>query len=117
MTSLRLLACVITLAACSSSDSASPDATTATSVRVVDCATSSPAMTVTTPGNRYEPATVTIPVGGVVRWTLPVQHDVSSTIPGLHIDFGGDVCLKFTEAKQYDYACSAHGFVGKVTAQ
>jgi plastocyanin len=31
--------------------------------------------------------------------------------------FGGAVCLQFTEAKQYDYKCSAHGFVGKVTVQ
>lgn len=119
MTIVRFLACALLAAACSSSpaDSSSPDAASNAAVRVVDCATASPATTVTTPGNRYDPPEVTIPVNGVVRWMLPAQHDVSSTIPGLHVDFGGTVCLQFAEARQYDYRCSAHNFLGKITVQ
>ena len=118
MSITRSVGFLLLIGACGkSADGGGADAAVATSVKLVDCASASPAMTVTTVGNAYQPAQVTIPAGGVVKWMLPVQHDVSSAIPGLHVDFGGTACLQFIDARQYAYKCSAHGFTGSVTVQ
>jgi plastocyanin len=119
MTAFRLVGCAALLAACGTSSPGAdgPDAAASTSIKAVDCASASPAMMVTTVGNAYQPAQASIPVGGVIKWTLPPQHDVSSTTAGLHVDFGGTVCLQFTQASQYSYKCSVHGFTGAITVQ
>ena len=100
----------LVLAACSTSGG---DAT----IRAVDCASVTPAAMVTTQGLAYAPSALTIHAGSAVEWTLPPQHDVSSSTPGLAVGFGKTACLVFDEPGTYDYLCSAHGFTGTVTVQ
>jgi len=120
MTSTRWLpgSALLLIAACSSSsDPATPDAAANATVRAVDCATVTPAASITTTGNAYTPNQSTIAVGGVLKWTLPAQHDVASTTAGLVVDFGATKCLQFTAAGTFAYHCSAHGFTGSITVQ
>jgi len=62
---------------------------------------------------------MTFPLNGIVRWTLPAQHNVASTMndSGLAVDFGQTMCLQFTEAGTFNYQCTRHGFMGTVTVQ
>lgn len=106
----RFLIAATTLCACGTSSS---DDT----VKSVDCATASPALTVTTSGNSYSPSSGSIAAGGVVKWTMPAQHNVSSSTGGLAVDFGATACLQFSKAGEYDYLCTAHGFTGKIIVQ
>jgi plastocyanin len=120
MTLARLLSgsALLLIAACSSSnDAATPDAASTATVRAVDCATVTPAASITTTSNAYTPNQSTIAVGGVIKWTLPAPHDVASTTAGLVVDFGATKCLQFTAAGTFAYHCSAHGFTGSVTVQ
>ena len=40
-----------------------------------------------------------------------------NTDPGLKVDYGADVCLKFAKAGTFTFVCTTHGFVGTVTVQ
>ena len=93
--------------------------TSSSTVKTVSCDGLTPDLEVVTVGNSFSPMTMTVPVNGVVRWTLPAQHNVASTMmdPGLAVDFGKTMCLKFTQAGTFDYQCTRHGFMGTVTVQ
>jgi plastocyanin len=102
------------------SDPASPaDAAHSSTVKTVSCDGLTPDLEVVTVGNSFSPMTMTVPINGVVRWTLPAQHNVASTMmdSGLAVDFGQTMCLKFTQAGTFDYQCTRHGFMGTVTVQ
>lgn len=66
----------------------------------------------------------TISVGGVVEFKTSTSHNVIPTTgasfpsdPGLSVDYNKDVCLKFTTAGDFNFACLMHGFKGKVVVQ
>lgn len=70
----------------------------------------------------YMPMTQTVPVNAVVKFTMASIHNVApntvtTTDPGLSVDFGQTKCLKFTQAGTYGFFCSAHGFNGTITVQ
>lgn len=82
--------------------------------------------TVTTPGNTFSPATVTIRTGGTVTWTFTgsTRHNVtfSGTAPsGGNIpdtDAGGSAQRTFPAAGTYSYTCTRHsGMNGQVVVQ
>lgn len=84
------------------------------------------AATVTTPGETFSPAAVTIGVGGIVTWqfTGSTRHNVtfSGTAPaGGNIpdtDPGGTAQRTFSTAGTYNYTCTRHsGMDGSVTVQ
>lgn len=72
--------------------------------------------TVTTPGNSFSPASVTIAVGGTVTWqfTGSTRHNVtfSGTAPaGGNIpdtDAGGSAQRQFSTSGTYNYSCTRH---------
>jgi plastocyanin len=94
------------------------DATPAT-VFDVTCTGATIAATVTTVDgtNAYMPSAVTIAVGGIVKFTTSVSHDVNSTVPGLPVGFSTTACRQFTAAGTFGFFCSIHGFSGSVTVQ
>ena len=76
--------------------------------------------TVTTPGNRYEPSTVSATQGQVVRFMVSSNHDVvpqPGTDPNLVVPLGGDRCYRFTMPGTFSFKCSPHGFTGTITVQ
>lgn len=82
--------------------------------------------TVTTPGESFSPAAVTIRTGGTVTWqfTGSTRHNVtfSGTAPtGGNIpdtDAGGSAQRTFAAAGTYNYTCTRHsGMNGSVTVQ
>lgn len=84
------------------------------------------AATVTTPGETFSPAAVTIRTGGTVTWqfTGSTRHNVTfnGTAPtGGNIpdtDAGGSAQRTFSTAGTYNYTCTRHvGMNGSVTVQ
>lgn len=82
--------------------------------------------TVTTPGESFSPASVTIPAGGTVTWSFTgsARHNVTfggSAPPGGNIpdtDVGGTAQRQFPTAGTYPYACTRHsGMTGQVVVQ
>jgi plastocyanin len=81
-------------------------------------------VTVTTPGEVFSPATVTIGVGGTVTWQISgATHNVTfgalapagGNIPDTR---GATVSRQFSTAGNYDYACTRHaGMTGRVVVQ
>ena len=96
---------------------APPDAPT--DVRVVNCAGSSPAKTVTAEDNTdaYMPAATTITVNQVVQFEMPPTHNVVpvASDPGLTVGFNQTKCLQFTATGTFNFKCAPHGFTGSIT--
>ena len=102
-----------------------PDAAPAATVQTVDCATVTPAGTVTTIGGSgigasYSPMATTITANGVVKFVMPATHNVipdtsTTTDTGLHVDFNATTCLKFTATGTFGFKCQPHNFKGSVT--
>ena len=125
---LLSILCLV-LAGCGGGSSDGDNAGTS-SVAVVDCSTVTPAATVTALSSSFAPATVTIPVNDVVKWTSAstLAHTVTSGTrrsadgkfnESLNTN-GSSVCLKFTAAGTYNYFCTFHyamGMTGVVTVQ
>lgn len=95
------------------------------SVRSVTCPPGT-LPTVTTIGRDtnavYSPMSVTVSVGGIVKFTMPLDHNVipnpiRSTDAGLRVDFGATTCLEFDKAGTFGFMCAAHGFAGTVVVQ
>jgi plastocyanin len=128
---MRSLACaLILLAACGDDGGgmAMPDApksidAPSATVTEVDCATVTPAATVTTTDASFMfmPMATTISVGQVVKFTTSLSHDVvpnpaaAKTDPGITVGFGKTACLKFSATGTFGFMCMPHGFVGTVT--
>jgi plastocyanin len=57
----------------------------------------------------------------MVEFKLTPAHNVSPALtnsdPGLKVDYGADICLKFTKAGTFGFYCTTHGFTGSVTVQ
>jgi hypothetical protein len=115
--------------ACGSDSKSTPDAkptfdAKASTVMKVNCP-ATPDATVTTPGFNYSITYKTgnsIPVNGIVHFTMEAAHDADSGTNGasdgqFHVGFGGDECQQFTAAGMFPFFCSAHGFTGSLTVQ
>ena len=101
---------------------------TGTLVQVVDCSSvvSNQTVTIVSTASGFDPATVTLAVNGVVKWTNAdaVTHTVTSTtVPqggafNRTVASSASVCLKITSAGSYSYKCSLHpSMTGSVTVQ
>lgn len=113
---LPIRACLlfVALAACTPETSVRPDGSAPTTVKTVTCSTVTPTVTVMTLGLAYNPTPTTIPLGGIVQFVMPPQHNVASSTSGLAADFGATTCLQFPTAGTYSFACASHGFMGTV---
>ena len=74
-------------------------------------------------GNRFEPASITVPVGGVVNWFWPVGstgHNVVSddgnapATSGAPADYPKYLSFTFVNPGVYRYHCAVHGSPGGV---
>lgn len=113
----RLIGLAFVLAACGGSSSSQSDAPANSSVATVDCATVTPAATVTTTGSAYSPMATTITMGQVVKFVMPSGsgHNVTSATPNLNDDFNMTACKRFTATGTFTITCSVHGFMGTIT--
>jgi plastocyanin len=92
--------------------------------KVVALATcpSSVAATMTTGATAFSPSASTVSVGGVVKLTTTVGHNVIpntlvSTDSALMVGQNATKCFQFNAAGTYGIACGFHGFAGTITVQ
>ena len=79
-------------------------------------------VTVNLGGTAYVPMQTTIQVNGIVRFTMPADHNVvpntlTTTDPGLTVPFNTTKCLRFTTAGTFGFNCGPHGFAGTIVVQ
>lgn len=87
-------------------------------VQAVTCPASPDATIATFDGmNSYNPMTVTIAPGQIVKFTMQSTHNAASMTPGLAVDFGQTVCLQFPATGTFSFRCTRHGFMGTVNVQ
>lgn len=123
------LALLIPLAACGGSGSTPADAAPPAdagppTVIEVTCPATVP-ITVTADDNQiakftFTPGNSPIPVGGIVKFMMGLQHDVVPDMggdPGLMVDFMQTKCLQFTKAGTFGFHCMVHTFRGSITVQ
>jgi len=68
----------------------------------------------------YQPTSVSINVGQVVKFTMSATHNVvpdttDSSDSGLNVDFSATKCLMFTSPGTFHFHCAPHSFEGSVT--
>ncbi len=90
------------------------DASSIQAVVEVTCP-GTPDAEVTTQGFAFSPATQTIAVGDVVRFTPTADHNVVGD--GIVVGFGAATCFRFDVADTYDFICQPHGFQGHITVE
>jgi plastocyanin len=124
------LALLIPLAACSGESPSGPadakpmgDASTSAAVMEVTCP-SGTLPTVETMGPdsaaSYSPMVTTIPVGGIVKFVMPIVHNVAPDIgtdAKVRVDYRQTKCLKFMSSGMFKFRCEMHGFPGSITVQ
>jgi len=115
---MRFVLLVAALAACGSDSKAKNDSPSGGAVQAITCPPSpSATVTVNSGGTAYVPMSTSIAPGGVVRFVITPSHNVTSTTPGLAVDFGQTTCIQFPDPGTYSFHCSVHGFQGTVTVQ
>src|SRR5438309_10225793 len=106
----RLAIPLLVVAAACGSDTKKSDSPSGTMVQNVTCPPAPAAtITVNSGGTAYMPNSASIAPGGVVRFVITPSHNVTSTSPGLAVDFGQTACLMFTDPGTYNFHCSVHG--------
>ena len=127
----RLVLATLLVAACGGDDGGggTPDAAMAdgmmntNKVQAVTCpATVDATVTTESAVDAYMPMTTTVPVNGIVKFEMVGAHNVApntltTTDPGLAVNFGETKCLKFTAAGTFGFFCTPHGFTGTITVQ
>lgn len=114
----------LVLAACGGGDGddAPADSATDAAVAAVEVVTpcAGETSTITTLGTRFDPAMVTIAPGQIVKFVSEATHPVAAlpgTDPALAVPEGQTKCFKFPTAGTYNFKCTFHSFVGKITVQ
>lgn len=80
--------------------------------------TAAATFTVTTVGNSYSPADLTVAVGDTVNWTgITGAHTVSRTSSNWTINSGSDTSWVFSQPGTYTYTCNFHAMDGRVVVQ
>ncbi len=109
---------LLAVAGCSSSDGGSPPnpAPTPTAAATSASASTSVSATVTVKNFAFNPATVTIPVGGTVMWKFAdsAQHTATAVDKSFNsppLSNGQTFLHTFTKAGTYHYFCSIHQFM------
>jgi plastocyanin len=112
-------ALLLALAACGGGgdDASTPDASSGADVQEVSCTGATIAVTFTTSGFAYSPASDTISVGEIVRFSPEASHDVVSNDSLFSVGLGGDGCFQFNTAGTYVFHCTPHGFTGTLTVE
>jgi plastocyanin len=116
----------LALAACGGgedppADSAPNDTPGQSSVMVVTPCTGE-AATIESLATRFEPMSVTISMGQIVKISagqVSDDHDImpalsGNTDPALVVPGGQERCFRFTATGTFGFRCSSHGFVGSI---
>jgi plastocyanin len=115
---------IAAIAACSNSNSGTPDAKKAVdapppTVMTVTCPATPDATVTTGVADAYVQPATTITQGQVVKFVMNAAHNVAPNTTmsdsGLNVGFGATACLMFTHTGTFGFHCSAHGFMGTVT--
>ena len=128
---MKGLALLVFVAACgggstSTIDAPKPADAKPSSVKVLATCPATPDSTVTVNagGTAFVVSNATIPVNGVVHFSLgpTAFHDAASGTGGVadgtfKVGFGGDECLQFTAAGTFPFFCEAHLFAATITVQ
>lgn len=120
--SLSALALAFSVSACSSSSEETPDAApdggSKPRAQKVNCTTSVTKVIETkdAPG-RFEPSSLTITKGTIVRFITSGEHDAASRDNLFVIANGENECVQFNEPGTYGIYCRPHSFMGSIIVQ
>lgn len=124
----RSWVCLLVLAACETGDGgqtvtvdAAPDVPVIPVVELSQCPPTVENEIVDTP-TMFIPKTLTIPVGGIVKFTITAEHFVipntlTTTDDALRIGRGQTKCFRFNVPGVYGFLCGVHSFTGTITVQ
>jgi plastocyanin len=127
---MKAVIAVLALAACGGGgdgggdDAPDPDGPVTPSVMVVTPCAGETA-TIESLASRFDPASVTISMGQIVKISagqVSDDHDIApalsgTTDPALEVPGGQERCFRFTATGTFGFRCTIHGFVGSVVVQ
>ncbi|HUQ03013.1 MAG TPA: hypothetical protein VM261_10980 [Kofleriaceae bacterium] len=67
-----------------------------------------------TSGFAFSPATTTVALNTVVKFTMPVDHNAISNDGLFTAEFNGDTCVRFESVGTFRFHCGPHTFPGSV---
>lgn len=70
----------------------------------------------------FDPMATAISAHGLVKFVMSPNHNVGPdpslpSDPGLHVNFGQTVCLRFDQAGTFNFQCTLHIFKGRIIVQ
>ncbi len=125
---MLLTVALLALYSCGSSSSNTGGAVSSVSSQIVACPGSPAAAVSITTSPAFAPASTSVAVNGIVKWTNndAITHTVTSGAPGAqdgkfdsgNLAPGATVCVQFLTAGSFPYFCNIHTFMtGLVTVQ
>jgi plastocyanin len=120
---MKMLLALAVLASCGGGDDGGNDAQPADTapgpkvVQVSPCTGES--ATINTLDTRFDPTSVTISAGQIVKFVNEVTHDIKPALTGttdeaLVVPEGQTRCFRFNDPGTFGFRCAVHGFVGSV---
>lgn len=67
-----------------------------------------------TTGFAYNPASTTVTLDTVVKFTMPIDHNAISNDGLFTADFSSDTCVRFESVGTFRFHCGPHAFIGTV---
>ena len=121
---MKTLLVVALLAGCGSgggdggNDAQPADTASGPKVELVSPCTGESA-TINTLDTRFDPTSVTISAGQIVKFVNEVTHDIKPALTGttdaaLLVPEGQTRCFRFNDPGTFGFRCAVHGFVGSV---
>ena len=120
---MRMLATMLLVGCGGGGGSAGPDAAPDSPAAAVILLNPCPATVdreITAEATRFVPMMATMPVNGVVRYTLATAHELvpfPDTDPALAVPAGTTRCFKITKPATYRYYCKFDSFAGTLVVQ
>lgn len=70
-----------------------------------------------TQGFAYSPASTTVALNTVVKFTMPLDHNALSNDALFTADFNTDTCVRFESLGTFRFHCVPHAFIGTVVVE
>lgn len=70
-----------------------------------------------TQGFAFSPASTTVSLNTVVKFTMPIEHNAISNDGLFTADFNGDTCVRFESLGTFRFHCGPHAFIGTVVVE
>lgn len=119
---MKMLLILAVLVGCGGGDGGADgqpaDTTSGPKVELVSPCTGESA-TVNTLDTRFDPTSVTISAGQIVKFVNEVTHDIKPALTGttdevLAVPEGQTRCFRFNDPGTFGFRCAVHGFIGSV---